>query len=101
MPEDATTRGRQFADAAVVALQKESEKPSIPLYQGLFAMFCYEGNLGGGQKAVSYFLQALEAYKALNNHTILQHNALIDPARMKHERHAISWCLWGYYVTEW
>ncbi len=100
--KDPSTRGRQFAEEAEITLQQEVDTPSIPLYQGLWAMFCYEGNLGGGQKAVDYLLMALETYKAVNHTSVLQaQGTSIDEPRFQRERHAISWCMWGLYATEW
>jgi hypothetical protein len=102
VPQDPTTRGRRFADEAESILQRENGQPSVPMFQGLFAMFCYEGNLGEGTKSIKYFSQAMDIYKELNHTEILQApTGATDKARLQSERHALSWSMWGLYVTEW
>ena len=65
-------------------------------------MFCYEGCLGEGRKSVAYLMQALSTYEAINDPaTLQQQEAATDPTRTQQERHAISWCFWGFYITEW
>ena len=97
--EDTSSRGRRWADEAEIHLAK-IHKPSLPLLQGLFAMFCYEGVVGNGTKSVEYYLRAMDTYKILNEADILPQEG-VDEARLLHERQATSWCMWGFYCCEW
>ncbi|CEI60173.1 unnamed protein product [Fusarium venenatum] len=99
-PQDSSTRGRRWADEAETLLQK-IETPSIPLLQGLYSLFVYEGVIGEGTKSVNYFLRAMDVYKELNDTWTMHRHGGADDARLDRERHAISWCLWGFYCCEW
>lgn len=99
---DHTTRGREFAKEAEKYYEKEKSQPSIPLLQGQFAMFAYEGNLDGGTKAIDYFMGTVETYEALNNSTFLDRQSSgANGARMQQEVEGLSWVMWGFYCTEW
>ncbi|KAF5023005.1 hypothetical protein F66182_4963 [Fusarium sp. NRRL 66182] len=99
-PQDSSTRGRRWADEAETLLDMIS-KPSIPLLQGLYALFVYEGVIGKGTKSVNYFLRSMDVYRELNEAWIMQPPQSTDDARLERERQAISWCLWGFYCCEW
>jgi hypothetical protein len=99
VPQDSSTRGRRFAEEADVLLQSEGSQPSVALFQGLFAMFCYEGCLGEGKKSVNYLLQAIDVYTALNS--TMELPPVSDEKESQQERHALSWCMWGFYSIEW
>jgi hypothetical protein len=100
--EDSTTRGRYWADEAEALLAKtEVSTSSIPLLQGLLAMFCYEGNLGLGTKSLTYYFRAMDVYKALNYVETAQLRAGVDEDRARQEQLATSWCIWGCYCCEW
>jgi hypothetical protein len=77
------------------------DKPSLPLLQGLYSLFVYEGVIGEGTKAVKYFLRSMDVYKVLNDTWTTQQRGGADDARLERERQAISWCLWGFYCCEW
>jgi hypothetical protein len=98
--EDSSTRGRRWADEAYVHLA-QIEEPSFPLLQGLFAMFCYEGVLGSGTKSVEHYLRAMETYEALNKSNLSRRRLGVDEERIRREYQASSWCMWGFYCTEW
>jgi len=77
-------------------------RPSVPLMQGEFAMFAYEGNLGSGATSVDYFMRAMKTYAALNNADFFNNQDWTKSAlRLQHERYAMSWVMWGFYCTEW
>lgn len=99
-PGNSATRGRRWADEAV-ALLAEIDQPSIPLIQGLLALFVYEGNLGQGAKALPYLMRAEEVYGALNKEETLRSRAGVEEARAQRERQAVCWCMWGFYCCEW
>ncbi|CAI6336051.1 unnamed protein product [Periconia digitata] len=99
VPQDPSTRGRRFADEADAMLQSEYIEPSFALFQGLFAMFCYEGCVGEGKKSVNYLYQAIDIYKALNS--VVRLPPVSDETVSQRERHAISWSMWGFYIVEW
>ncbi|EWZ78317.1 hypothetical protein FOWG_17403 [Fusarium oxysporum f. sp. lycopersici MN25] len=99
-PQDSSTRGRRWADEAETLLEK-IDKPSIPLLQGLYSLFVYEGVIGNGTKSVNYFLRSMNVYKDLNDAWTVQPRQGADDARLERERQAISWCLWGFYCCEW
>ncbi|OBS23068.1 hypothetical protein FPOA_03631 [Fusarium poae] len=99
-PQDSSTRGRRWADEAEILLEK-IDKPSLPLLQGLYSLFVYEGVIGEGTKAVKYFLRSMDVYKVLNDTWTTQQRGGADDARLERERQAISWCLWGFYCCEW
>ena len=99
-PEDSKSRGRLWADEAEALLGK-TERPSLPLLQGLYALFVYEGNLGSGSRSVDYFLRSIDVYKALNVANMLQSTTGVNEARLQHEWQATSWCMWGFYCCEW
>ncbi|KAK7908706.1 hypothetical protein PG985_016009 [Apiospora marii] len=86
-PGNSMTRGQRWADEAS-ALLAEIDKPSIPLIQGLLALFVYEGNLGQGAKALPYLMRAEEVYGALNKEKTLRSRAGVDEARAQRERQA-------------
>ena len=98
--EDPRSRGRHWADEAE-ALLENINSPSLPLLQGLYSLFVYEGNLGLGTKSVHYFLRSMDVYKSLNDVKALQHREGMDEARLQRERQATSWCMWGVYCCEW
>ncbi|SCV48593.1 uncharacterized protein FFB14_10462 [Fusarium fujikuroi] len=99
---DPVTRGRYWADEADALLSTiEQDTVSFPLLQGLLAMFCYEGNLGLGTKALPYYFRAMDVYKGLNNVDITKQQLGVDEERTKRERVASSWCIWGFYCCEW
>jgi hypothetical protein len=99
---DSNSRGRQFADEAEVLLGRESNHQSIAFLQGLYALFAYEGNLGNGSKSVTYFLQAIDVFNALNGTDLMeQERDTINEERSQKETEAMSWVLWGLYATEW
>lgn len=101
-PGDHTTRGRQFADEAQRHFEEEKHQPSIPLLQGQFAMFAYEGNLDGGVKAIDYFLGTISTYEALNNAGFLDRETTCEnDLRSQREMEGLSWIMWGFYCTEW
>ncbi|KAF3036548.1 hypothetical protein E8E12_004068 [Didymella heteroderae] len=101
-PEDSKSRGRRFADEAERHFENEKDRPSIPLLQGQFAMFVYEGNLGSGAKSVDYFMRAMKTYEALNNAEFLKIQGQgKGEARLRREREGLSWAMWGMYCTEW
>jgi len=77
------------------------DRPSLPLLQGLYALFVYEGLLGTGTKSVHYFLRSMDVYKALNSMDALQQSERVDKARRQREKPATSWCMWGFYCCEW
>ncbi|KAK2590141.1 hypothetical protein QQS21_012182 [Conoideocrella luteorostrata] len=96
------TRGRRWVDEADTLLaQIDVEQHSFPLLQGLLALFCYEGNLGLGSKALPYYVRAMDVYKALNYRGTPHHRADMDDSRAQRERLAASWCIWGFYCCEW
>ncbi|KAH7014447.1 nitrate assimilation regulatory protein nirA [Microdochium trichocladiopsis] len=98
---DKQSRGRRWADEAEELL-REISRPSIPLLQGLLAMFVYEGNLGSGEKSLPYFMRAMDVYRALNVvNPLPQRRHDVAQARLERERQAISWCMWGFYCCEW
>lgn len=100
--EDSKSRGRRFADEAERHFEDEKDQPSIPLLQGQFAMFVYEGNLGSGAKSVDYFMRAMKTYAALNNADFLDiHGQGKSERRLQREREGLSWVMWGLYCTEW
>ncbi|XEV04549.1 hypothetical protein FSHL1_009836 [Fusarium sambucinum] len=99
-PQDSSTRGRRWAEEAETLLEK-IETPSIPLLQGLYSLFVYEGVIGEGTKSVKYFLRSMDVYKELNDTWTTQRHGGADDARLERERQAISWCLWGFYCCEW
>ncbi|KAF2850428.1 hypothetical protein T440DRAFT_396867, partial [Plenodomus tracheiphilus IPT5] len=102
MSEDPKTRGRQFAEEAERHYAREKLLPSIPLLQGQFAMFCYEGCLDSGTKSIGYYSGMIQTYKLLNNHEILAaRDADKSKERIRREREALSWVMWGTYCTEW
>ncbi|OAA72601.1 Transcription factor [Cordyceps fumosorosea ARSEF 2679] len=100
-PGDSPSRGRLWADEAELLLQQCSQ-PSIPLMQGLYALFVYEGNLRSGQKSIEYFFRCMEMHGALDEslRRKLTNNTRLTP-RQRREREAISWCMWGLYCYEW
>ncbi|KAG4292508.1 hypothetical protein FPRO06_11996 [Fusarium proliferatum] len=99
---DPITRGRYWADEAEALLSTiEQDTVSFPLLQGLLAMFCYEGNLGLGTKALPYYFRAMDVYKGLNNVDITKQQLGVDEERTKQGRVASSWCIWGFYCCEW
>ncbi|KAJ4992891.1 hypothetical protein SVAN01_01595 [Stagonosporopsis vannaccii] len=99
---DHGTRGQKFAKEAQRHFEKEKHQPSIPLLQGQFAMFAYEGNLDGGVKAIDYFMGTVETYEALNNSDFLDRESTReDEGRLQREMEGLSWIMWGFYCTEW
>ncbi|KAF4991467.1 hypothetical protein FDECE_14037 [Fusarium decemcellulare] len=99
-PQDSTTRGRRWAEEAE-ALLEDIDKPSLPLLQGLYSLFVYEGAIGSGTKSVHYFLRSMDVYKELNDAIAVQPREDADKARLERERLATSWCMWGFYCCEW
>ncbi|KXJ90100.1 nitrate assimilation regulatory protein nirA [Microdochium bolleyi] len=97
---DEHSRGARWADEAEEAL-RENSHPSITLMQGLLAMFVYEGNLGSGEKALPYFMRAMDVYRALNIANAQPQRPGVAPERLEREKQAISWCMWGFYCCEW
>ncbi|KAG7404013.1 Nitrogen assimilation transcription factor nit-4 [Fusarium oxysporum f. sp. rapae] len=100
-PQDSKSRGRRWADEAEAHLES-IDRPSIPLLQGLYALFAYEGNIGNGTKPVAYFMRCIDVYKALNDPVTLEtHHKCVDETRLERMKQATSWCLWGFYCVEW
>ena len=99
-PGDSKTRGRLWAEEAEVLLEKIT-RPSLPLLQGLWALFCYEGVIGSGTKSVQYFMRGLDVYRSLIDIDQPQGDSSKDEARLRREIQATSWCLWGFYCCEW
>ncbi|KAH8702800.1 hypothetical protein GQ44DRAFT_732683 [Phaeosphaeriaceae sp. PMI808] len=102
VPQDSKTRGRRFAEEAYKQYDKEKSRPSIALMQGQYAMFCYEGILGSGQKAVDFLWSAVKTFKELNNtdYLALQGQGWSEMQRLK-KKEGLSWVMWGFYVAEW
>jgi hypothetical protein len=101
-PNDPMSRGHLFANEAGIHWEKEKTRPSIPLMQGKFAMFWYEGNLGSGATSVDYSMRAMKTYAALNHVDFLNdQDQTISALRLYRERHAMSWAMWGLHCTEW
>ncbi|TQV98917.1 hypothetical protein V2A60_007385 [Cordyceps javanica] len=99
-PEDPKTRGRLWADEAEHHLEKRP-RPSIPLMQGLYALFVYEGNLGNGTKSVQYFMRCMDVYRSVNERRTDPSAKEVHESRRRREKEAESWCLWGLYCYEW
>lgn len=102
VPQNSLTRGQPFAEEAEKHFEKEKLQPSIPLLQGQYAMFCFEGCLGSGSKSMYYLLRSMETYKELNKPEFLRR--IVEgksESRRKQEEGALSWILWGMYVMEW
>ena len=101
-PSDHRTRGRQFAEEAKRHFEDENNRPSIPLLQGQFAMFLYDGNVDGGSSSIDYFMGTVETYEALNVSEFLEsRDPGISATRMRKEEEGLSWILWGVYCSEW
>lgn len=95
-----TSRGRIWADEAI-ALLEQNPAPSLPLLQGLYCLFVYEGNIGSGERSVHYWRRAMQVYQSLNEHPYKVSDKRKNAKRLEQERHAISWCMWGFYCCEW
>lgn len=54
VPSDPLTRGAAFAREAERLLPLEDIRPSIPVVQGIAALYVYEGNLGSLSKVLSH-----------------------------------------------
>lgn len=94
-----------FAEEAEKLLEEEEHRPSIPLLQGQFAMFVYEGNVDGGSKSIDYFMRMVETYEALNDVDVLtpQIHGKEEKSneRLQREMEGLSWIMWGVYCVEW
>lgn len=94
-----------FAAEAERHLDKEMHHPSIPLLQGQFAMFVYQGNLDGGSKSIDYFMHMIATYEDLNNDDLLDPqnhgNKEKSDERLQKEMEGASWVMWGIYCVEW
>lgn len=101
-PGDSATRGRRFAEEAEKYFEKEKDQPSIPLLQGQFAMFVYEGNVGAGSKSIDYLMRAMKTYETLNDIKFLDPKVQgKSEARLQGEKEGLSWVMWGLYCAEW
>ena len=99
---DYRTRGRKFAEEAERHFKDEKKRPSIPLLQGQFAMFLYEGNADGGSSSIDYFMGTVETYEALNvPESLRSRDPEISATRKQKEEEGLSWILWGVYCAEW
>ena len=99
---DYRTRGRKFAEEAERHFKDEKKRPSIPLLQGQFAMFLYEGNADGGSSSIDYFMRTVKTYEALNvPESLRSQDPEISATRKQKEEEGLSWILWGVYCAEW
>ncbi|KAJ4988201.1 C6 transcription factor [Stagonosporopsis vannaccii] len=97
-PDDSRTRGRRFAEEAERHFEKEKDHASIPLLQGQYAMFVYEGNLGSGVRSIEFFMQAMKTHAALNQVSFLDTRGQgKTEARLQKEREGLSWVMWGIF----
>lgn len=99
-PEDPTTRGRLWAEEAELLLQSCSE-PSVTVMQGLYALFVYEANLGNGSKSLEFFIRCMAMYNIFNESTNYETAGVVYDSRLRREKEATSWCMWGLYCYEW
>ena len=98
---DYRTKGRKFAEEAERHFKDEKDRPSIPLLQGQFAMFLYEGN-AGGSSSIDYFMGTVKTYEDLNVPESLRfRDPEISATRKQMEEEGLSWILWGVYCAEW
>lgn len=101
-PGNYMTRGRQFAEEAEQHAAREKNSPSIPLLQGQFAMFVFEGNVHGGSKSMAYFKRTVETYEALTNNGSFERQSFgKTDARGRKEEEGLSWVTWGVYCAAW
>jgi hypothetical protein len=101
-PSDHRTRGRKFAEEAERHFKDEKNRPSIPLLQGQFAMFLYEGNVDGGSSSIDYFMGTVKTYEALNvPESLGSRDPEISATRKRKEQEGLSWIMWGVYCAEW
>jgi hypothetical protein len=101
-PNDPVTRGVAFAREAERLLILEQKIPSLPVAQGLAALYVYEGNLGKLPMLLRYGDYFYRAHEKLEWDTWLQHgNESTDRHQDITIRQGVSRIQWGFYVCEW
>ncbi|CAG2000008.1 unnamed protein product [Fusarium graminearum] len=101
LPGDLNSRGKAFAIEAGHLLALEDTEPSLPVVQGLALMHIYEGALGSGVMALSYYSLMQARYLALRLDEI-PHSTDVTIAgfQQRTEAHALSCIAWGYRIWD-
>ncbi|KAF1354248.1 hypothetical protein EJ07DRAFT_158643 [Lizonia empirigonia] len=100
-PGDPLTRGAAFAREAERLLVIEEKSPSLPVAQGLAALYIYQGNMGKLPKLLRCGDSLYRAYEKLPWHTWLYRgNDSTNSVQKAKVEQGLSWIQWGFYVWE-
>ncbi|XPS79748.1 hypothetical protein M3J09_011720 [Ascochyta lentis] len=99
---DPLTRGAAFAREAERLLALEESRASLPVAQGLAALYVYEGNFGKLSKLLLYGDRFYRAYEKIEWDQWTYLNAeMTDSMRHVRVQQGLSWIHWGFYIYEW